>query len=140
LAVSPIFTDKTNDPIAVTESYSVDRPESVASGKIYDKIVEASTKYGIHTDTALRIAYCESRLNQYNAEGNVLHGKQNPADAGIFQINEKWHLSQSQKLGFDIHTTDGNIEYAMWLMKKEGNKHWKWSKPCWGEDGKVKNA
>ena len=124
----------------MTKTYSVDRPTSEAGGKVYDKIIEASTKYGIHTDTALRIAYCESHINQYNTDGNVLHGKKNPADVGIFQINKKWHLKQSLSLGLDIYTTDGNIEYAMQLMKKEGNKHWKWSKPCWGEDGKVKNA
>lgn len=133
LALNPIIADQFEKP-QVAQTYSVKRPTSTASAEIYDQIVERSVKYGIHTDTALRIANCESNLRQYTENGEILHGKQNPADAGVFQINEKWHLSQSQALDLDIHTTKGNIEYAMWLMKKEGNRHWNWSKPCWGKD------
>lgn len=124
----------------MVETYSVERPTNVASAKIYDEIIEASDKYGIHTDTALRIAMCESNFRQYDEKGEILHGKKNPADAGVFQINKKWHLSQSQALDLDIYTTKGNIEYAMQLMKKEGNKHWNWSKPCWGKEGATSNA
>ncbi len=133
LALNPIITDQFEKP-QVVQTYSVKRPESTVSAKVYDQIINKSVEYGIHTDTALRIANCESNLRQYNEDGDVLHGKQNPADVGVFQINKKWHLSQSQALSLDIHTTEGNIEYAMWLMKKEGNRHWNWSKPCWGKE------
>jgi hypothetical protein len=93
-----------------------------------------SAKYGIHADTALKIAKCESEFHQYNSSnGEVYRGEVNPADVGVFQINEKYHLERSESLGLDIHKTHDNIEYAMWLMKKEGNRHWNWSKPCWGK-------
>jgi soluble lytic murein transglycosylase-like protein len=140
LALNPILTNQIDGKSAQTIEYSIERPTSTASGAIYDKIIEASAKYGIDTDNALRIAHCESNFRQYNEDGNVLHGKVNPADSGIFQINEKWHLEASQTLDLDIHTTKGNIEYAMRLLKKEGNRHWNWSKPCWGGDGPVKNV
>lgn len=138
LAINPLIASR-DSQVAPVE-YSVERPTSTASNVIYDKIVAASTKYGIDADTALRIARCESNFRQYNEDGTVLHGKVNPADSGIFQINEKWHLEQSENLDLNIHTTTGNIEYAMWLMKKEGIKHWKWSKPCWGGEQELKTV
>jgi len=122
---------------AAQSSYSVERPQNTTNAKIYDQIIDASKKYGIYGDTALRIAKCESDFHQFDENGNVARGKVNPSDVGVFQINEKYHLDRSQNLDLDIHTTKGNIEYAMWLMKKEGTKHWNWSKPCWGNDGKV---
>ncbi len=141
LAINPLVTSKINgQEVAQVETYSIERPTSTASGAIYDKIVASSAKYGIHTDTALRIAKCESDFAQYDNAGEVKRGKVNPQDVGVFQINEKWHLDQSQAEGLDIHTTAGNIEYAMQLMKKEGNRHWNWSKPCWGAEGPVKKA
>ncbi|MCX6713954.1 MAG: hypothetical protein NTV48_02510 [Candidatus Vogelbacteria bacterium] len=121
----------------VKNNYSVEKPTNSSSAKIYDLIIDTSKKYGVYADTALRIAKCESNFQQYDENGNIVRGKVNPNDAGVFQINEKYHLRRSQGLNLDIHTTKGNIEYAMWLMKNEGNKHWNWSKPCWGADGKI---
>ncbi len=118
----------------VVQTYSVERPESTTSATIYDKIVDLSAKNGLDTDTALKIAKCESDLRQYNNDGSAYRGEVNPADVGVFQINEKYHLDESQALGYDIHKTNDNIEFAMWLMKKEGTRHWNWSKPCWGKD------
>jgi hypothetical protein len=126
--------DKLDNHQAVVETYSVERPTSQSGSAIYDQIIAQSKKYDLDTNTALRIAKCESTFRQYNENGEVVRGKVNPADAGVFQINEKYHLSQSEAQGFDIHQTAGNIEYAMWLMKKEGTRHWNWSKPCWGQE------
>lgn len=123
---------------AHVETYSVERPTSTSANAIFDQIIETGKKYGIDADKALRIARCESNFRQYNGN-EVLRGAQNPADAGVFQINEKYHLNKSQALGFDIHNTHDNIEYAMWLMKNEGIRHWNWSKPCWGGDNILKN-
>ena len=81
----------------------------------------------------LAIARCESQYRQYDENGDVLRGEHNPRDVGIFQINERYHLSQSQKLGYDIYTVEGNIRYAIWLSEKEGIGHWSASKPCWGK-------
>ena len=135
-----LITSSTSPAYIQTETYSVERPTSASGQMIYDQIIVSSAKYGIHADTALRIARCESNFRQYNSDGEVLRGKQNSADAGVFQINEKYHLDRSQDLDLDIHQTQGNIEYAMWLMKKEGNRHWNWSKPCWGKEGVLKNV
>lgn len=129
LALNPLMT--ANQTIAPT--YSVERPVSQASNAVYDEIIDLSAKYDLNTDIALRIANCESNLRQYNSEGKILRGKVNPADAGVFQINEKYHLERSETLDLDIHKTHDNIEYAMWLMKKEGTRHWNSSKPCWNK-------
>jgi hypothetical protein len=81
---------------------------------------------------AQSIAYCESTNRQYDSNtGQALRGNQNALDVGLFQINEKYHLRKSQELGFDIYTTEGNIDYAMWLLKTQGSGPWIWSKPCW---------
>ncbi|MCX6712358.1 MAG: transglycosylase SLT domain-containing protein [Candidatus Vogelbacteria bacterium] len=119
-----------NHPIVQT--YSVERPASTASEAIYNEIVYLSAKYGLNTDIALRIAQAESNFHQYNDNGSLLRGVVNPADVGVFQINERYHLERSQALGLDIHNTHDNIEYAMWLLKNEGNRHWLASKAKWG--------
>ena len=133
LALNPLINNKLADNQPVVQTYSIDRPTSTASAAIYDQIVDLSTKYGLKTDTALRIANCESAFHQYDETGEVNRGKVNPADVGVFQINEKYHLDESEGLNFDIHKTHDNIEFAMWLMKKEGTRHWNWSKPCWNK-------
>ena len=96
-------------------------------------ITVLAKKNDIDTTLAIEIAQCESEHRQFNEHGTVLRGRQNPADVGVFQINETWHLADSQKLGYNIYTAKGNIEYAMYIMKKDGARHWKYSKPCWGK-------
>lgn len=100
-------------------------------------IASESFAYGIDPDLSLRIARCESELRQYNKEGSVLRGIQNPQDVGVFQINEKYHLQDSQKMGLDIHTPEGNIQYAMEIMKRDGTRHWNYSRACWGNTAKA---
>ena len=90
-------------------------------------------KYGVDSNLALHISQCESELRQYNENGTVLRGRENPQDVGLFQINEFYHLQDSQKLGFNIYTAKGNIEYAMYIMERDGTRHWTYSKPCWGK-------
>lgn len=135
LALNPLITNEFDSNQAFVQTYSlVERPTSAASAAIYDQIIDLSAKYGLHTDTALRIAKCESTFRQYDENDKVLRGQNNSADVGVFQINEKYHLGRSEALNLDIHQTHDNIEYAMWLMKKEGNRHWNWSKSCWNKD------
>ena len=80
----------------------------------------------------VRIAYCESRVRQFNPDGTVHRGRINPKDAGVFQINEPWHLASANRLGMDIYTLDGNIAYARHLYERNGTRDWKWSRRCWG--------
>lgn len=78
-----------------------------------------------------RIAGCESQYRQFNSDGSVLRGEVNNEDIGVFQINEHYHLKESEDLGYDIYTTAGNIEFAEYLYRKEGLAPWGWSSPCW---------
>ncbi|OJI08436.1 hypothetical protein BK005_00805 [bacterium CG10_37_50] len=96
-------------------------------------IVSTSTKYGLDTEMVLRIAKCESSLRQFDTEGKLIRGKVNPQDVGVFQINERYHLKLSEEMGFDIYSLEGNIDYALWLMKNGGNRHWNSSRSCWQE-------
>ncbi len=98
-------------------------------------ILRESSAYGVDPQTALKIARCESSLRQWQDDGSgeVLRGHKNPADVGLFQINEKYHLAQSESLELDIYSAQGNVEYAMSLIKRDGLRHWHWSKPCWGK-------
>ena len=56
----------------------------------------------------------------------------NSQDIGALQINEKYHLADSIKLGLDIYTLDGNLAYGRYIYSTQGTKPWVHSKPCWG--------
>ena len=101
-------------------------------------IKETSEKYGVDDQLAVEIARCESGLRQYSSDSTIVRGKVNPKDVGVFQINEDYHLRQSQEQGQNIYTTRGNIEYAILLIKKSGNKPWSASKSCWGDQVAMK--
>lgn len=87
--------------------------------------------------TLKKIAWCESRNRQFNPDGTVLRGVVNSQDVGKHQINERYHLAESQRLGMDIHTLEGNTEYAQHLFKTQGSKPWNWSKHCWSDPNRV---
>lgn len=99
----------------------------------YQEMIEViAKKNNVNPELAVAISRCESELRQFNKDGSLLRGRQNPDDVGLFQINEYYHLSDSKKLGFDVHTPKGNIDYAMYIIKRDGIRHWTYSKPCWG--------
>lgn len=81
----------------------------------------------------IAVARCESGYRQFNADGTLLRGKQNPQDVGVLQVNEKYHLAESIRLGYDIHTLEGNIRYGEYLYNHQGLTPWNWSRPCWGK-------
>jgi hypothetical protein len=83
------------------------------------------------------IARCESRFRQQNRDGSTFRGEINHLDIGVMQINEHYHLTRSVKLGFDIHTLDGNLGYAKWLYGRYGTDPWVHSSRCWGQSDKV---
>lgn len=68
---------------------------------------------------------------QFNNDGTLRRGISNSDDVGAFMINEKYHLTEAQKLGIDITTTEGNVEYAAILYKAYGLAPWSWSSNCW---------
>lgn len=81
----------------------------------------------------IAVARCESGYRQFNEDGTLLRGKQNPKDVGVLQVNEYYHLAGSTKLGYDIHTLEGNIDYGEYLYNNQGLTPWAWSKHCWGK-------
>jgi hypothetical protein len=80
----------------------------------------------------IEIAKCESRFRQHDKDGNILRGEENPLDRGVMQINEYYHGQDSDKLGYDILTLEGNTAYARALFEKYGVKPWLSSSKCWG--------
>jgi hypothetical protein len=101
-------------------------------------IIDEASQAGVDGRLAVKVAFCESTLRQFDKEtGEPLRGVHNPQDVGLFQINERFHLEASQKLGYDIYSLEGNIDYAVYLMKKDGLRHWKFSQPCWSQEGET---
>lgn len=80
-----------------------------------------------------RIAECESHNRQYDKNGDVLRGEKNNFDIGVMQINELYHLEDSEKLGLDIHTIEGNVAFARHIYEKQGAKPWMSSSACWSK-------
>ena len=107
------------------------------TNKVNNDIESKVKTYFSDTPIMQKIAYCESRNRQFDTDGSVIRGVVNSKDVGIFQINEKYHLSDSQKMGINIHTIDGNMEYAKYLYEKQGTRPWSSSRPCWGNYEKL---
>lgn len=79
-----------------------------------------------------QVAKCESHLRQFKADGTLLRGIVVSTDVGILQINEGYHAEEAKKLGYDLYTLQGNIDFGIWLYEKEGLTPWHSSEYCWG--------
>jgi len=88
----------------------------------------------------IEIARCESTFRQFKADGSLLRGIVNSKDVGAFQINEKYHLADSLRLGYNIHILEGNMQMARRLYERNGTRDWNASKPCWGKSVTVKGV
>lgn len=100
---------------------------------IEDLITKKALASGVDPILANKIAFCESTMRQFDTTGQVLRGIENSKDVGLFQINEGYHIQESQNAGYDIYTTEGNIDYAIELIKESGVRHWKASQKCWDQ-------
>ena len=69
---------------------------------------------------------------QFNKDGTVVTGKINKLDKGMCQINLHYHESTAKKMGLDLLTEQGNIQYANHLFQTQGYAPWKASSACWG--------
>jgi len=94
---------------------------------------EAVSVYFADIPIMVDIAKCESRFRHTDKDGNVSRGEVNKFDVGVMQINEKYHLEESKKLGYDIHTLEGNMAYARYLYEKQGARPWLASSKCWSQ-------
>ena len=89
------------------------------------------------TPILVEIARCESTFTHYDKNGVLIRGRVDKADVGVMQINERYHLETATKLGFDIHTVNGNVGYAKYLYSKYGSEPWNASSPCWNKSNVV---
>lgn len=129
---SEITTVQTDNTATVQKSEKTYTKKS--SSKTTKQIVQ---EYFAETPILIDVASCESRFIQYDADGSVHRGFINPQDVGVMQINEKYHLSDSIKLGLDIHTLEGNLDYAKHLYNKQGTRPWEYSSKCWNKTREV---
>ncbi|MBK9272812.1 MAG: hypothetical protein IPM48_14600 [Saprospiraceae bacterium] len=74
-----------------------------------------------------RIAFCESSFRHYTDNGIIKNNKSN--DSGLFQINVV-HEAKAKSMGLDLEDLKDNIEYAIYLYKKNGTRDWSASKLC----------
>jgi len=94
-------------------------------------------EYFKNTPILSKVAFCESRYRQFDANGNILRGVVNSKDVGVMQINEDYHLNDSLKLGLDIHTLEGNLAYAKHLYESKGVSPWVHSSKCWSKGESI---
>ncbi len=108
---------------------AVEAPSSLNSN---DGIRQAVARKFSTSHILYRVAFCESTYAQYDENGNVLRGRVNSKDVGIFQINETYHKANAERMGMDLYTPEGNMEYAEYLYNRDGAQPWSSSRPCWG--------
>lgn len=100
-------------------------------------VEETVEEYFKDTPMLSKVAFCESRYRQVDQNGETLRGIVNSKDVGVMQINEDYHSLESKRLGMDIHTLDGNLEYAKHLYDTEGLRPWASSSRCWDKGQSV---
>jgi hypothetical protein len=110
-----------------------DDTELIAPLTTKEKVV----KYFSDLPILIDIAECESNFRQTDKDGEIFRGVRNPLDVGVMQINEKYHLKESKKLGYDIYSVEGNIAYARFLYEKEGARPWLASSKCWAKYSSI---
>lgn len=95
---------------------------------IEDYIIARATKYGYPVAKAVAIAKCESGL---------IPTAKNPSSTaqGVYQfINSTWY-GVMDNMGLPTTTSKTNpyynIEAGIYLLNKDGDRHWSESKPCW---------
>ncbi len=86
--------------------------------------ISKETNYPV--DTISRIMFAES---QYDSKAKHTN-KNGSKDYGLMQINSQ-HLPLAKKMGIDIFTDEGNADFAIYLIKKNGLRDWGFSKHNW---------
>ena len=85
------------------------------------------------TPILVEVARCESEFRQFDKDGKIVHGRANPADVGVMQINEFYHADTARAMGLNLHTVEGNVAFAKYLYGKYGSSPWSASQPCWSK-------
>lgn len=119
---------------SVSATVSEDSQVFVESPTV-EKYVE---DYWSDTPIMADVAWCESRFRQFGKDGDIFRGEINNQDVGVMQINEHYHLDTANKLGINLYTLEGNLEYARYLYDKQGTQPWSSSEKCWSNKHLVK--
>lgn len=129
-------TSAPSTDVATVQSNTATSSDNMASSTVTTdrkSIEKYLREHFADTPILIEIARCESTFVHYNKNGELIRGIVNKADVGVMQINEKYHLQTAEKLGLDIHTVEGNVEYAKYLYNEFGAEPWSASRPCWGK-------
>ncbi len=131
-----------NSPIAIKDLPKIEN--SITESSVVRKISNDEIENIMSTEKYVReyfkdipimiqVARCESHFRQLDSDGEIHRGVVNSADVGVMQINEFYHLDQSEKKNYNIYTLEGNVAYARDLYERQGTQPWSSSKPCWGK-------
>ncbi len=120
-------------PVALTATEGMSSTLNSDSYTVEEKV----SLYFADIPVMKEIARCESHFRQTTLDGQVFRGEVVPADVGVMQINERYHLETAKKLGLDLHTLEGNMVYARYLYEREGTKPWNASAKCWKKSQPV---
>lgn len=86
--------------------------------------------FGEDTGRATIIAYCEGGLRQFTETGEVLRGRINHNDSGLFQIHVPIWGKTAEKLNIDLETLEGNVKMAKYIKDTQGWSAWAASSKC----------
>lgn len=118
---------ESQEPEVVVEEIKLET-EHLETEKTTEEIVK---EYFSDTPVMADVAFCESRYQQFDKFGNVIRGRANRLDVGVFQINEKYHAGAATRLGLNLYTLEGNMAYAKYLYETQGTDPWVHSSKCW---------
>jgi hypothetical protein len=113
---------------------AIQKPVLEAKHQVVEHVVR---NYFSDAPILANVAWCESKFRHFKADGSVLRGEVVPSDIGVMQINEYYHGKTANAFGIDIHTLEGNLEYARYLYEKEGTTPWLSSVRCWGYENHI---
>jgi len=133
ISIAQMFTGNSallENNVPVIESSST---ETTTKADIPLNTKDIVIQYYKETPMLVEVAKCESSLTHYTASGEVLRGKVDSRDIGVMQINEYYHRNTAEKLGLDIETLEGNLEYGQYLYNKQGLQPWSASSKCWSK-------
>lgn len=129
----PVYAEK---PVIALEAGIVPTVEStlhleaIKPITIEEKIVAKAKEYGVDPKLALAIVKCESNFQRY---------AKNPGSSAesYWQfLDSTWKYTMGM-MGKPLDTSkfdeELSIEAGIFLLKKEGSRHWLESKPCWSK-------
>lgn len=115
------------DPLPIVVEVVIER-ESVTEEEVINYIKQFSEKYDVDPDLAMSIASCES---------DYYYKAKNPHSSaeGVFQmIDSTWEYTMKW-MGLSTTTPKTeipiSIEAGVFLLSKEGTRHWLESRPNW---------